>query len=131
MVPSGTHSSLIVEELQSEERCYPMEAGSVPSIGPRQPLGDGSSEPFVGDADRLGSFFATEPLQSQQAIEVLSQDAIGRNTGDRQSFKNNSSLTRQSRNQKGLQRTTNAKGFTDTDIILSYVNWRSSPKLQV
>jgi len=49
--------------------------------------------PTMGDADRLGSFFATEPLQSQHAIEVWSQDAIGRNTGHRQSFKNNSSLS--------------------------------------
>jgi hypothetical protein len=61
-------------------------------IGSSQALDDGSSEPFVGDAYRLGSFFAAESLQSQKAIEVLSQNATWRHAGHRQSFKSNSSL---------------------------------------
>ena len=62
-------------------------------IGSSQALDDGSSEPFVGDAYRLGGFFAAESLQSQKAIEVLSQNATWRHAGHRRSFKKSSSLS--------------------------------------
>jgi hypothetical protein len=98
--PIRSHSQLdegrspeVVDSSQSEERSYALEAGSVPSIGLRQPLGDGSSEPFLGHADRLSGLFAAEPSQSKKAVEVLSEYAIGRNTGHRQSRRSNSSLS--------------------------------------